>query len=540
MYAETHGLILDESTTIRDLGVSAFRGANRTVGGFAVFLQAVKDGKIKPGSYLLVESFDRLSRETPLDAFETFSALINAGIIIVTLIDDMVHSRERITRDWTGLIVSLSKFAQANEESAKKSDRLANAWSTKRREQAEGVIATAKCPGWLTKEGNGFVINEERAAIVRRIFADFTAGRGRGAIARVLNSEGVKPFGHGSEWHGGTVQKITTNQAVIGCFQPHTVVRTIIDGPDGRPMLREKRVPAGEVIERYYPPIVAPDVFFRAQAVAAGRSVVPGNAGGRKGTVYSNLFSGLAKCVLCNRPMVYKDRGPRSSVVLVCSGSRNAMCRNEMRFAYKPLEDAVLEWVQELDLGETRPAALASAESRVVTLIANRDRNADLARSMVSQFDGRSRFANERLFKLEREIEEIENELVVARRNLDEVRGSLPADERRAQIAALRHRMASVFGSELYTVRASLAQSLREIVKVMIFHQVGRVHLVLRGGEKQYEFDAGPRRGAEGYIVRPWMLTPRSDEEFSDFERAVIELHPALFAELAGGPTDEK
>src|SRR5687767_3282712 len=93
-YAEKHGLHLDESTTFRDLGVSAFRGANRRVGALAAFLQAVRDGKIAPGSYLLVEAFDRLSREKPMDALATFMGVINAGIVIVTLIDESVHSRE--------------------------------------------------------------------------------------------------------------------------------------------------------------------------------------------------------------------------------------------------------------------------------------------------------------------------------------------------------------------------------------------------------------------------------------------------------------
>jgi Resolvase, N terminal domain len=50
-YARRHGLVLDTELTLTDLGVSAFRGANAETGALSVFLEAVKDGTIAPGSY---------------------------------------------------------------------------------------------------------------------------------------------------------------------------------------------------------------------------------------------------------------------------------------------------------------------------------------------------------------------------------------------------------------------------------------------------------------------------------------------------------
>jgi DNA invertase Pin-like site-specific DNA recombinase len=46
----------------RDLGVSAFRGKNADHGALKAFLDRVESGLIQPGSYLIVESLDRLSR----------------------------------------------------------------------------------------------------------------------------------------------------------------------------------------------------------------------------------------------------------------------------------------------------------------------------------------------------------------------------------------------------------------------------------------------------------------------------------------------
>ena len=62
-YADTHGLDLDEALTFRDLGVSAFKGKNVAEGALGAFLQAVDAGRVPPGSWLLVENLDRLSRD---------------------------------------------------------------------------------------------------------------------------------------------------------------------------------------------------------------------------------------------------------------------------------------------------------------------------------------------------------------------------------------------------------------------------------------------------------------------------------------------
>ncbi len=63
-YADAQGLDLDETLTFHDLGVSAFRGSNLDA-ALGAFKSAVTDGRVPRGSYLLVESLDRLSRQAP-------------------------------------------------------------------------------------------------------------------------------------------------------------------------------------------------------------------------------------------------------------------------------------------------------------------------------------------------------------------------------------------------------------------------------------------------------------------------------------------
>jgi DNA invertase Pin-like site-specific DNA recombinase len=111
----------------------------------------VDRGEIPRGRVLMVEDFDRLSRETVVDALAQFMALIQAGIIIAMSIDRQIYSRETIGNDRTQLILSLTRMAQAQEESAMKSKRLSAAWEKKRPEATIKPI-TARCPDWLRLE----------------------------------------------------------------------------------------------------------------------------------------------------------------------------------------------------------------------------------------------------------------------------------------------------------------------------------------------------------------------------------------------------
>ncbi|MCG5246896.1 recombinase family protein [Methylorubrum sp. B1-46] len=84
-WAAKRGVVIDES--LRDLGVSALRGANRIKGALGRFHDLVEKGQVPAGSYLIVESLDRLSRKAVGEVLPDFMLLINAGIVIVTLLN---------------------------------------------------------------------------------------------------------------------------------------------------------------------------------------------------------------------------------------------------------------------------------------------------------------------------------------------------------------------------------------------------------------------------------------------------------------------
>lgn len=82
-YATKRALELD-NISYRDLGMSAYRGKNASEGNLKLFLDAVDQALIAKGSYLLVESLDRLSRAEVPDALELLLGIIRRGIVVVS------------------------------------------------------------------------------------------------------------------------------------------------------------------------------------------------------------------------------------------------------------------------------------------------------------------------------------------------------------------------------------------------------------------------------------------------------------------------
>ncbi|MGI6558059.1 MAG: recombinase family protein [Limnochordia bacterium] len=191
-YCKQHGLILDDTLKLTDKGLSAYKGHHRTKGALGEFLRLVEEGKIPPGSVLLVENLDRLSREQILDALNQFTSIIKAGIKIVTLQDGMEYDQESINQNWAQLIISITYMARAHDESETKSKRISAVWENKRSKAGNGgKKLTAKAPAWLklSQDRTKFILIPEAAKAVELIYRKKLAGKGTGRIERELNED---------------------------------------------------------------------------------------------------------------------------------------------------------------------------------------------------------------------------------------------------------------------------------------------------------------------------------------------------------------
>jgi DNA invertase Pin-like site-specific DNA recombinase len=336
-YARDHGLRLD-SRSFADLGVSAFRGANLQTGKLGEFLEAVRRGIIPAGSYLLMESLDRMSRADPWDAVIELRNIVRAGVKVVTLSTGRVYGGSEVANEWE-LMEAVIVLTLAHQESAMKARRLKAVWH-KKREDAPTKPMTSIAPAWvkLRADRRGFDLVPDRAEVVRGIFAAFLGGEGTHSIAQRLNRDGVKPFGRAKFWHRSYVSKILDNPAATGEFTPHTVEHS-----EGK---RSRR--PHDPIPGYYPAVVDLETFARAKAMRTAKRGPAQAAGTRK---VSHLLAGLARCPHCRSAMlrVNKGSGPKGGhPYLVCSRAKaGAGCEYRgIRIDY--LEPAILAAVPAL------------------------------------------------------------------------------------------------------------------------------------------------------------------------------------------------
>jgi DNA invertase Pin-like site-specific DNA recombinase len=416
-YAARHNLALDERLTFHDLGISAFRGRNADEGNLGAFLEAVRSGTIAQGSYLLVESLDRLSRQTARRALRTLEDIVDQGVVLVTLSDSRAYTKEALDSDPTSLLIAIITFMRANEESEMKSRRLSASWENKR-QNARNEVLTARCPAWLQvqQDRRGFELIPNRAAIVRRIFAMALDGVGQHRIAETLNREGVTTWGSGTRtpathWHRSYIVKILSNPATYGMFTPR-----VMHHEDGRKVFRDT-----ETLPGYYPGAIDEETFRRAQALRNG-PIAP-RRGRHAATPVQHLLAGLAQCPLCGGRMTRVSKGSRARSgrpYLVCTSAKSgAGC------TYKAVQCEIVErGVARLGEGIVSRASAAEGSGELdatynATIARIVEINEQLFRLTEAVATGASRTIDRRIVELEEELLRLELRQVETRDRID-------------------------------------------------------------------------------------------------------------------------
>lgn len=315
-WAAKQGLELDQSLRISDAGVSAFRGGNVSAdAGLARFMDAIGEGLVEPGSVLVVESLDRLSRLPPRKAVRQLEDIIEAGVRVVTLSDGQEYDAERLERDPIAFLVAFMVAMRAHEESASKGKRVAAAWEEKRRKvrAGEAAVLTARAPSWLKRQGDGWQIDEGKADTIRRIFALTLAGEGEHKIAERFNREAVPVFERGRMWHRSSVAKVLRNRAVIGELVPGRI--SYADG-------KRRRV-TEEPIAGAFPPIISEADWLAVRSLKDGHAPAVRGRGAK--APLSNMLAGLARCPVCASAMTRVSKGSTAKVgrpKLVCTKAK--------------------------------------------------------------------------------------------------------------------------------------------------------------------------------------------------------------------------
>ena len=420
-FIQEHGLIYRESDAFRDMGVSGFRGANLK-NGLGKFLAEVDAGRIAHGSYLIVESVDRLSRQSLMDALGLVVRLVTAGIKVVTLRD---QGGVKVLDGDAGLpelILTLSTMQRANNESEMKSMRVRAAWSEKRKNAAIKPISS-RCPEWLAfnREEGRFEPIDDRVSTIKKILELADEGVGRHRIVKYLNANGYRSFRNPEKgWQSSSVAKILKNRSLIGFYQPHRIEF------DDRG--RKKRVADGEEIPGYYPVVVDKDLFNRVchKDYSPSAPLL-----GRQGDSLSNLFTGMINCAYCAAPMRLVNKGPppRGGRYLVCSRAVRGYGCKYRAWPYDDAEMYILAALKGLNIGavlsgidvEDRATQLRNMISDATEILKRDEATLQNLDQSFATYEGRISTA---LFK---KYETLEDGIARSRQEIDRLKQELSA-----------------------------------------------------------------------------------------------------------------
>jgi len=371
-YCLRRGWKIDTTLSLPDLGVSAFRGKNALLGNLGRFLEAIKQRRVTPGSVLIVESFDRLSRQGIDEGYDLVKGILKAGVRIVTLSPEREFDIEATKGLSKGALEIQLILERAAEESERKSDRIGSSWKEKKKNARNGIVMTARLPAWVRCDKGKLVPIRERAAIVKRIFRLAATGYGIPAILKRLEVEKLPAFGRIGTWTRAYLAIMLKDRRAIGEYQP-----------------RKGKANDGEPIKNYYPPVVTENEWLAARGGMEQRRKNPG----RISKAQVNIFAGILKHAREGDSYIMTQRLSRSPTkkttkhqVLINTNGDTGKSR-AYSLPYSTFESAVISCLREINPSEILPgnspgdvvpvleSQLAGVEAEIAKAVAFMEKN---------------------------------------------------------------------------------------------------------------------------------------------------------------------
>ncbi|MBQ0112627.1 MAG: recombinase family protein, partial [Bacteroidales bacterium] len=232
-----------------DEGITATSTKHRD--GFNQMIDDALAGKI---DLIITKSVSRFARNT-VDSLTTVRKLKEKGV-------EIYFEKENIwTLDSKGelLITIMSSLAQ--EESRSISEN--TTWGQRKRmADGHGCIPFKVFMGYDKGPDGEFVINEEQADVVRRIFTEYLDGNSTTQIARHLERDGIKTVTGKTKWDKSVIISMLRNEKYKGdCLMQKTYTESF---------LTKKQIKNRGEVQQYYvkdhhEPIVSEEMYDAVQ-----------------------------------------------------------------------------------------------------------------------------------------------------------------------------------------------------------------------------------------------------------------------------------
>lgn len=291
-----------EAGRYADIGVS---GASFNRPQYLRLMEDVREGRI---NCIIVKDLSRLGRSMWETGFFMEMILPEIGCRLISVADGYDSSRAGI--DFNSLILNMMNAYYLRDVGTKiRSSLIARSLSGSEVAQAPyGYDARRNKEGIRT-----YVPNPEQAAVVRRIFAEFLAGKSFLSIARNLTRESVprpkdiksvKNPPEPGKWSDVTIRSILSNEAYVGAYRYgiKKCVRSETGTVHKKPASPENVIR----IENAHEPIVDEDTFRAAAILIKSRS----RPFKKKNGPARHVLAGRVRCGKCGKTMrVFTGQG---------------------------------------------------------------------------------------------------------------------------------------------------------------------------------------------------------------------------------------
>ncbi len=487
----------------------------------ARFLRAIKEGRVKPGSILLVEALDRLTRQDIHKAYTLFNDILSAGVDIVTLYPyEMRFSKN--SNDLVGVMIPLIWFHLGHIESLNKSKRVGAYWDKARKEIQDGTPIDSKCPAWCDyeEETDTFKLNEGAKA-VEFIFRQTVEGKGQRQILRELN-EKFEPIGTSGRWNTSYVQSVLSDRTVLGERERCKFEEREKKKGDKIEIVRV-RVPVGPPVRDYYPAVIEERLWYQAQSSKAKRRKAKGQH-----TKHINLFVGTVLCGFDGRTMhiatARTERKQSSEYVqrrFTSYGHISKIAGScPVSLDYYDFEKAMLQFLRELN-----PAELEGNNQRA-NVLRGMERELAGVEEYIAELQGvlaDRQKAKGRVATLANTLAEEEAKRDTLKTEVEKLRAELHSDRPLEHAQSILEKLAELGGDELHDARLRLRGLIAELVESFTIwpeKYLGRVHAAVR-----IAFRSGDVRNiAISGDWSQWQTVLEDDDSFDKSPEAITSI----------------
>jgi len=348
-YAARKGWHVSDEHIFVDDGISGAEFVKRP--GFLRLMNALKP---RPTFQALIMSEEsRLGREQIETAY-ALKQITDAGVRVFFYLEDRERTLESAMDK---VMLSLTNFAAEMERERAKQ----RTYDAMLRKAKAGHVTGGKVYGYdnqevLSPDGHRLhvlrVINQDQAAVVRRIFDMFNERMGMSRIAKALNAEGIAPPRYSQGWAPTAVREILLRPLYVGRIVWGELKKVERHGTKQR-----DRRSAGDVITVEAPELrIIPDALWSAvqERFQVHRRVSA--QFNKRGIVRDGqsdyLLSGLARCAHCGGPIeaLSRDFVRGTGRIYGCGYHRKrgpAICQNGLRIDQDKIDKALIRAIGE-------------------------------------------------------------------------------------------------------------------------------------------------------------------------------------------------